>query len=426
MNRMTLRFGVLVTMLLLAEAYPIFGTKRYHRASNIPLQLSPVPIYTAAIPQYYDYSPYDAQYQSYGLPIYHGEYKPTPYYYAQGPSYGYYDDRGEDAPNPMDHLHEEMLQEDQRERFHENSLPIGQETWYAEPSAKQDSLANANAAFLRNLIAYNRQINAAAEQPDDSEFEEYGEFADNPAGYYETPQDTYYNPYEPPQKLNGNLREDDDDDVRELKHLAYERDHQHHHQTPQQDVAVQEPWFRGNDASIHQYEAEPEYDDDEWINWDSKRSVLNVKQKGIDSILSITDRKPSNLVPKHKGNEDVTKSPVEGKEIVVKGNGQKEVVLPRPATPVHQPFAPSAMKFIHQQQEAAVVTQEPKDSPKDAQKRTPGKGKQSVYDTIQHLMAMEHRLEEKEQQQLNRLKKRFAPNDPSLVKQLKGLKKTTT
>ncbi|XP_059613137.1 uncharacterized protein LOC132259493 [Phlebotomus argentipes] len=417
MNRITVGFGVLVTMLLLTEAYPIFGTKRYHRASSIPLQLSPIPIYTA-VPQYYDYSPYEAQYQAFGLPIYHGEYKPTQYYYAQGPSYSYYDDRGDDTPNPMDHLHEEMLQEEERDRFHENSLPIGQETWYAEPAGRQDSLANANAAFLRNLIAYNRQINAAADQPEEGEFEEYSEFSDG-GGYFDSPQmETYnYNPYEASQRQNA--REDEDDDVQELKHLAYEKEHSNpqttiHKSAPKHQPAVQDTWNRGNDASFHQYEPDPEYDD-EWINWDSKRSV----QDG--SILAFSDRKPSNLVPKHKEEASTVTPAVTVKAKEVKGNGQKEVVLPRPATPVHQPFTASAMKFLQQQGDVAA-----KEEPKDAEKRTTGKGKQSVYDTIKHLIAMEHSLEEnaqKEQQQLNRLKKRFVTNEEGLVQQLDGLKR---
>uniref|UniRef100_A0A1B0DHZ2 Uncharacterized protein n=1 Tax=Phlebotomus papatasi TaxID=29031 RepID=A0A1B0DHZ2_PHLPP len=424
MNRITVGFSVLA-MLLLTEAYPIFGTKRYHRASSIPLQLSPIPIYTA-VPQYYDYSPYEAQYQAYGLPIYHGEYKPTQYYYAQGPSYSYYDDRGEESGNPMDHLHEEMLQEEERDRFHENSLPIGQETWYAEPAARQDSLANANAAFLRNLIAYNQQLNAASpDQNDEGEFEEYSDFSDA-GGYFDSPQmDTYnYNPYEGNQRLNGNMREDDDDDVQELKHLAYEKEHQNPHASihktmpslPKHQPVAQDSWHQGNEASFHQYDSDPEYED-EWINWDSKRSVLPVKEVG--PIVAFSDRKPLNLVTKHK-QEEVTVAPaVTPKE--VKGSGQKEVVLPRPATPVHQPFTASAMKFLKQQSDTA-----PKEDPKDAQKRTPGKGKQSVYDTIKHLIAMEHSLEEnaqKEQQQLNRLKKRFVTNEESLAQQLDGLKR---
>ncbi|XP_055685451.1 uncharacterized protein LOC129791344 [Lutzomyia longipalpis] len=435
MNRITLGFGAFVAMLLLTEAYPIFGTKRYHRASSIPLQLNPIPIYTA-VPQYYDYSPYEAQYQAYGLPIYHGEYKPTQYYYAQGPSYSYYDDRGEDAPNPMDHLHEEMLQEDERERFHENSLPIGQETWYAEPAARQpDSLANANAAFLRNLIAYNSQMNAAAaapEQNDDGEFEEYSDFSDG-GGYFDSPQvDTYsgnFNPYEASQRLNGNLHEDEDDDVQELKHLAYEKEHQNPHATihkslptKHQPAPVQDSWRHGNEAAFHQYDSDPEYED-EWINWDSKRSVLPIKQKDVGSILAFSDRKPSNLVAKHKEGSTVappvvTPNAKEGK------SGQKEVVLPRPATPVNQPFTASAMKYLKQQADVASSPKE--ENSKDTTKRSPGKGKQSVYDTIKHLIAMEHSLEEsaqKEQQQLNRLKKRFVTNEESLVQQLDGLKR---
>ncbi|XP_050083677.1 GATA zinc finger domain-containing protein 10-like [Anopheles aquasalis] len=99
-------------------------------------------------PQHRRYQRNNERYTSYGLPTYRGEYKPTPYYYAHGPSYSYTDDH--ESSNPLDDLHEEMLQEDERERALDY-YPVGQEQWYESPS-RPDS------AFLRNLILYNQQL----------------------------------------------------------------------------------------------------------------------------------------------------------------------------------------------------------------------------------------------------------------------------
>ncbi|XP_053676600.1 uncharacterized protein LOC128726798 [Anopheles nili] len=179
-------------------SYPVFGTKRYARSNLIPssdyggqamslpvYHLPNVRYYDAPVPaQYFPYAPYhpptssdyyddtgyygdtsksyyyvpqpqhrryqrnNERYTSYGLPTYRGEYKPTPYYYAHGPSYSYTDDH--EPSNPLDDLHEEMLQEDERERARDY-YPVGQEQWYESP-ARQDS------AFLRNLILYNSQL----------------------------------------------------------------------------------------------------------------------------------------------------------------------------------------------------------------------------------------------------------------------------
>jgi hypothetical protein len=81
----------------------------------------------------------------------------APYYYGDGHQrvgYGYYGyDEGSD---PVYDLQEEIQQEEEREE-REESLPIGQETWFEGGGVSQrqpqgDSLADVNAAFLQNLI----------------------------------------------------------------------------------------------------------------------------------------------------------------------------------------------------------------------------------------------------------------------------------
>uniref|UniRef100_A0AAG5DHJ1 Uncharacterized protein n=1 Tax=Anopheles atroparvus TaxID=41427 RepID=A0AAG5DHJ1_ANOAO len=286
-------------------SYPVFGTKRYARSNLLPSSDYggqggglPLPLYnlpsaryydTQLPPQYFPFAPYQAaassdyyddsgyygdsgrgyyympqpqhrryqrnneRYTSYGLPTYRGEYKPTPYYYAPGPSYSYSDDH--ESSNPLDDLHEEMLQEDERERAREY-YPVGQEQWYESPS-RPDS------AFLRNLILYNQQLQAfsngrgkaqlppldASNEEDFEEYDDpevdyeydlplatdtrpsYGNYFGNPGGYpgaagYGSSSDTR-NTF---SKLNSfrnsmarNQIDEEDEEVQELKSLIHQQ-----------------------------------------------------------------------------------------------------------------------------------------------------------------------------------------------------------
>ncbi|XP_058056746.1 uncharacterized protein LOC131208114 [Anopheles bellator] len=226
-------------------SYPVFGTKRYTRGNVIPageygggqvgalalpVYHHPARYYEPQLPQqYFPFAPYqpttdyyddlgyyggndgatsfyyrppppppqlphrryqrnNERYTSYGLPTYRGEYKPTPYYYSHGPSYSYSDEH--ESSNPLDDLHEEMLQEDERERARDY-YPVGQEQWYESPS-RPDS------TFLRNLILYNQQLQSFAGRgkapqspppppqlyPDSSAEEDFDEY-DEPEPDYE-------------------------------------------------------------------------------------------------------------------------------------------------------------------------------------------------------------------------------------------------
>lgn len=104
--------------------------------------------------------------QYYGLPTYTGEYHPKPYYYSHGPSYRYYDDRGsKPANNPLDDLHEQIQQEDARERQREEM----ERSYYGEdyqPTVNRPD-TKLTSAFLKNLIAYNKQMNEQNEMPNE-------------------------------------------------------------------------------------------------------------------------------------------------------------------------------------------------------------------------------------------------------------------
>jgi hypothetical protein len=189
-------------------AYPVFGTKRYGRSTGLPRRVStwgvPAPLPLQAYQQ-----PQPRAQNSYGLGVSSGpayytadslgnypytqDYPDNDYYYAQDPgtfgSYPYYpassvtngnmkyslyqsvapyyygDGRQrmgygyygyDEASDPVYDLQEELQQEEDREE-REESLPVGQETWFDGSSDSQrqpqrDNLADVNAAFLQNLI----------------------------------------------------------------------------------------------------------------------------------------------------------------------------------------------------------------------------------------------------------------------------------
>lgn len=361
-------FALLATPVLTLN-YPVFGTKRYHR--SISPSIGQNPIYKQN-PQYYENnydssyvqpgfsdeinnnnyyqypSRHEQQYQrSYGMPTYRGEYKPTPYYYAHGPTYSYYDDR--EPTNPLDDLHEEMLQEDERER-QKDMLPVGQENWY-EHSGRPDSLANANAAFLRNLIQYNKEIDEGLTS--NQEYDEYSDLGSQD-NYEQIPSENSYN-FDDRNYNNEKVNEIEDEDVRELKSLVSKSEPNYNQQDWQQDKPS---------TSSNEFEAEPEYEDDSWINWNKKRSSPKIKE--------FSDRKPSHFLEIL-----TTQSPdTEGYKL----RGQKEVVLPRPATPVRHPFTEPIMKLLQQNADEKIV--------KSTKVPTV-----TVYDTIKQLLAMKQKLE---------------------------------
>lgn len=379
-------------------SYPVFGTKRYHRAVNSKgiMPVYNTPYYDEPIPaQAYPRYPADSNYyylprresQYYGLPTYRGEYKPTQYYYAHSPSYSYYDDRSEQA-NPLDDLHEEMLQEDQRERQRDYS--IGQETWYENPAqqaAKQDKLTN---VFLKNLIAYNnKQMNQEPEwNSQNGEFDDdYNDGTD--AEYYDQGVNNNLNirKYSNHQLHQNDFKDNEDKDVMDLNSLAepsYNKESisQSNYPDYQQDL--------GNT-----YEEDPAYeDDDTWINWSSKRSG-NSADRQI-GLATFSDRKPSTeqhlhkpivsvpttkkSQPKPSADVPTTQQSVSSKGVKVLGSGQKEIVLPRPATPVRTPFSEPLMEML---------THNSIQDKRQAQIKPPS----TVYDTIRQLLAMEHDLD---------------------------------
>lgn len=504
--------------------YPVFGTKRYARANLLPSSeygSSSLPVYSPVVPQqqqlqqqYYDsqpqYMPQYAssdyyedsgyyggnnyyyvppvvhrrhqrhdRYPSYGLPTYRGEYKPTPYYYAHAPSYSYSDDR--ESNNPLDDLHEEMLQEDERERAREY-MPVGTEQWYENLPQRHAP----DSTFLRNLIMYNQQMNALRNKQQLDSTEEYDEYEDSEPEYYDSSAyvdnrnnyNAFVNPYTgssntpiPSSSNNRNtfnkissLRNsmaknavEDDEEVQELKSLIHQQknsrlqqqqllqqqpqpqqQYQVHTPNPMQDIKQQQQRSISNDYSqfnmdspfqqdspqqqqpqqYTNYEYDNEYDDN-WSHWDRKRNVQ--PKKVTPTTTSTSTQTPTTTT-------STTPKPIV--EIIHGHNGQKEVVLPRPASPVRNPFA--NIGGLHKAQKPAASSMDANvvaAAPPAAKLAKPG----SVYDTIKKIISMQqnledaelsHQLDSQKHQGSGRLQKRFVASEESLVQQLDGLKRT--
>lgn len=332
-------------------------------------------------PNYYYYPRQDYQTpQLYGVPTYRGDYQPKPYYFAQ-PSYSSSDDRIE-ATNPLDYLHEEILQENERER----SLN--------------------NAAFMQNLALYNKQVDSLhSRQQQLQQLQELYNLksTNDPEDYdIETPSDwydqtsilvdpntfeTYNGDYQMmPQALPSSSQyqhqarpaDYDDEMVKELRELT-----KHNRKNPVGRDSKVAPSMKQQSYNNLDWQQdmpqegddviEPEYEDDDdgWINWDQKRSVQPKKDFGLVDPKQTVNGK----------NSKPTVAPVtENSKLIAKlHKGQKEVVLPRPATPVRKPFTEPIMKMMNAKNSG-------EGKPRKSEPTPP------IYKTIKQIIDMEQNL----------------------------------
>lgn len=263
----------------------------------------------------------------YGKPTYHGEYKPTRYYYARAPSYNYYNDHAEPT-NPLDDLHEEMLQEEQHER--QRNWPAGKANWFQNNGQPKSLTSN----FMKNLMLYNNGINV--EQPqsmdvanayDDEEFE--NPYADGDISNQNEPYDyfdplkfqshqfnrfdssqankqtyfnqnnnhnenDYYTPNKPNRKQQNDYDDRDSHEDKEEKDLESLRTNQHKNSWDNKGGEKQETVIGASSSSSSKdnnkhhedaynggYDTGFDYDDDEWINWDRKRSLPKKQNENL-------------------------------------------------------------------------------------------------------------------------------------------------
>lgn len=275
----------------------------------------------------------DYQTPLYGIPTYRGDYQPKPYYFAQ-PSFSS-DDRIE-TTNPLDYLHEEIMQENERER------------------------SINNAAFIQNLALYNKHVDSLKERQEqiqqmqdmyklsDEDQDDYV-MQDIPTDWYDQTEiivdpDTYAS-----LRNNYDYQPHDYDDqmVKELRGLSKQKSKSKQLKQQQAKMPIQ-VWQPEND----EYE-----DDDTWINWSHKRSIQPKKDYGLIDKVDMKQQKLNKNKPAMKGDKMTTKAPaaitttvattsMENSKLLSKlhkSGGQKEVVLFRPATPVRKAFSDSVL-----------------------------------------------------------------------------------
>lgn len=395
----TLLIAVLPSILSLP--YPVYGVKSYRRSVPVNNQLS----YYQPSSQYDDQSTdsrfpssshrqnypsddkyflndgvglgyRDPQYQSFGKPTYSGEYRPKQYYYAHGPKYNRFDERLENS-NPLDYLHEEMFQEEQRDR--QNSWPAGMEQWF-QNNGQPKSLTN---EFLKNLMVYNgkpsvdqdyerepeREVEPLSDYDDEDlyyggqSFENYDQMASqlSPAQeFHQRPATASHYDAPPMQKAHN------DADELQLKSLRkhVQKDDEHFKESSDEFKSNSQ---KGDAAAYNGYDPEFDYDDDAWINWDRKRSGATVENtnRGASPLKALEMQLTAAIQSQKLENQKhaTTKStaapteaalpPTDTESGLLKlkasksAGGQKEIVLQQPAAPIHRAgFDPSVSGFV--------------------------------------------------------------------------------
>ena len=338
---------------------------------------------------YYYYYPRQEDYEReplYGVPTYRGEYKTpaSPYLFAE-PSYTSDDEDNQiEITNPLDYLHEEIN--------HEN----------------KERSRNQNVAFMQNLAMYNKVLDSLPknlqqpqqrqqEEPQDTynsnEYEDYE--MDEPAEqWYDQTSiqsddsydnsynkinnnnnnnninnnnnnnnnyNNYNNDYQLPQSMSYQsdttpelLPIDYDQEVRELKDLTKQK-HNGNHNTQSHTNHQNNKHWQQDLTHSNIYDHETEYVDDDWINWERKRAIQPKKDYGFVEYLkpktenSKHDDKPKQLKAEKSDKSATAKAivlKVDNLNKVILHSGQKEVVLPRPATPVRRPFTEPIMQMM--------------------------------------------------------------------------------
>jgi hypothetical protein len=123
-------------------------------------------------------------------------------------------------------------------------------------------------------------------------------------------------------------------------------------------------------------------EDDGWINWERKRNIQPKKDYGFGdgkkqsiSVNKIVDKV---VTPTTVNTQQTPTTTTENSKLIVKlHRGQKEVVLPRPATPVRRPFVEPVEKMMEANNDGNQRKSE----------QTP-----PIYKTIKQIIDMEQNL----------------------------------
>lgn len=427
---------LLIPEFIYSYTYPVFGTKRYGRSGPVRSAYIPVPIPVARryteyqVPEYedtyvapavqeeYEYNGYD----KYPFVPYYGYY-PRDYYYEKNDqrntdNYGYFEDQ---APNdPIDDLQEEMMQDD---RGKDDAYPYGQETWFEGGNPRYENNAEANAAFLQNLIIAQMYQDAAASAAvnagNPSRYAAAFPFVYTPVVPNEDYDDRNWlygvptTGVEEQERAKQYFKNEEDEEVKELQSL---REKPKQKQNKQKDGSKkknkngknknkqQEPKELSNDEFLHEIKSRrnnrKNYSpmegggeifinkknlnptDLKYDSWNlGKVSLKNYPDspKELGKLVTskplkmngfnFSDRKnrieiPTTIAQAAATTTTTTSAPSTTTTERPISSGQKEFVLPRPANPVRRPYSERlSLRSPHQP---------------------------SVYDTIQQLLSMEH------------------------------------
>lgn len=412
----------LVTITLASSTgYPFFTGKQYYRTVPIRRSYVSIPINRYRneyqLPEYEDppYLPvnqYNYEYNNvldkYPFVQYIGYYPDRNYYNDKmyrknSESYEYFDDRNTQESDDDD----DIITDDNYRQEKPENYPYGQETWYKEelPTKYDDRNAEANAAFLQNLIlaqmyqdAKNRYTYGYGENSDDYDHQQW---------FYGVPTTEV----DEKEKVKQYFKNKEDEEVKELESLARKKgkskklkgkelpsynskqknieiiekptkskskmtDDEYFDLQKQIIVNNRKNNFLSNGDDYFKINKKQNYDystGDVMNNnnnfWDSYKQTNNNKKI---KNLSNSNNKNSIRNEKNLESETTTSSTILPSSSSATINpsfiGQKEVVLPRPSNPVRRrrPFDEISSRSLSQP---------------------------SVYDTIKKLLNMEKELQ---------------------------------
>lgn len=442
--------------------YQIFGTKRFNRgvgsqrADMVPQHLVKQPVYEDGYltNNGYYYYPHH-EYHAYGMPTYHGEYKPKAYYYSAGPSYNYYNDR-EPVSNPLDDLHEEILQENEQERQSDLlQRDDYDDDYYIDPNEKIHDQETTN-NFLRNMMEYNRQnekqqrmqqlhyrqrdqydqvpvhrdedyFSEMDVNPDDYQYEPQGEDNFDLQKYWDAELQSMNNnnnnnnkaastnEYHHRREPDNLHQSNNDQDVEDLKSLSkhepeyYEEDYKKRYHNKEKLVHANS--WTNQKTSVPDLKPKPkefeddyspvDYDDGSWINWDRKRSSLRSQSR----MRNLNKRVPPMTHRKENVLETQTSEPVSVRssttEASITAYGQKEKY------PMDESYAASILDQKNEERANKNFSKNAKAMEKN------------IYETIKKMITIEQDLKKNG----SKMQKRNINDAGSVVKQLDSLKK---
>lgn len=186
-------------------------------------------------------------------------------------------------------------------------------------------------------------------------------------------------------KSNDDSELNSDKEVKELKALVnkHRKDHDSLYEVSEQN---NNNLYANHDLN-QKVEIDDEYDD--WINWDKKRSSASKKVLPNNKKLTLDSKKPLSKSVVITATKPTSTSPKQTTIfLTTHHNGQKEVVLPRPAVPGKHSFQQPSFETNALQTSTAKITESKK---KLSSQKPHSSG--AIYDTIKQILRMEQNLD---------------------------------